>query len=509
MFFCAISGSPPTAPVVSKTSGTVYEKALIERYIEENGTDPISGEPLTKEDLIDVKAKPSTLPPRPANQTSIPALLTALQSEYDSIMLESLEIKKAFQNSRQELANALYREDAATRVIARLMKERDEARQALSSIQSTIGFQPTAAAEAPAEDVEMAPESQGALPEEVEAKVMETNQALSSGRKKRKPAPGYSKADQVKGFTQTSHVPSLHATKPAGITALDVAKDGNIVVTGGADKAVQIFDLEASKVLGTLKGHTKAITHVAFREKDGENKLAISASADKTVKIWGEEGGKWSNKASLGGHKGEINGLALHPSNDYLAVGSSDSTWSLYDINTHEEISKYEAIKGIEGSFAYTSFAGHPDGVLFGGGTKDGNVRVWDVRQRNSLAATLESHPSKALTTLSFSENGYYLATGSSSEPSVKIFDLRKLDILSSWDLPSENTVSEVRFDPSAQFLSVSGTDLRVYANKTWDELLKFDDNAGVLTGARFVKNGSEIVLSGLDRTLRVLGTQA
>jgi pre-mRNA-processing factor 19 len=129
MFFCAISGSPPTNPVVSKTSGTVYEKALIERYIEENGTDPISGEALTKEDLVEVKAKPSTLPPRAATQTSIPALLTALQGEYDSIMLESLEIKKAFQAQRAELANALYREDAATRVIARLMAERDEARR--------------------------------------------------------------------------------------------------------------------------------------------------------------------------------------------------------------------------------------------------------------------------------------------------------------------------------------------------------------------------------------------
>jgi pre-mRNA-processing factor 19 len=44
-------------------------------------------------------------------------------------MLESLEIKKAFQAQRAELANALYREDAATRVIARLMAERDEARR--------------------------------------------------------------------------------------------------------------------------------------------------------------------------------------------------------------------------------------------------------------------------------------------------------------------------------------------------------------------------------------------
>ena len=75
-------------------TGNVYEERLIEAYISENGTDPISGEALTKEDLIDVRAKPSTLPPRPANQTSIPALLTALQSEYDAIMLESLEIKK-------------------------------------------------------------------------------------------------------------------------------------------------------------------------------------------------------------------------------------------------------------------------------------------------------------------------------------------------------------------------------------------------------------------------------
>lgn len=44
--------------------------------------------------------EPSTLPPRPASQTSIPALLTSLQSEYDAIMLESLQIKKEFQSSR-------------------------------------------------------------------------------------------------------------------------------------------------------------------------------------------------------------------------------------------------------------------------------------------------------------------------------------------------------------------------------------------------------------------------
>jgi len=306
---------------------------------------------------------------------------------------------------------------------------------------------------------------------------------------------------------QINHVPSLHATKPAGISALDLAADGNVVVTGGPDKVIQIFDLENSKVLGTLKGHTKPVTNVAFREGN-DGRLAISTSADKTVRVWGEDEGKWSAKANMSGHKGEVTGLAVHPSGSYVAAASVDSTWDLYDLDVGKSVMSYTAIAGVDGSFAYTSFAVHPDGVLHGGGTKDGSIRVWDARQSTSLAATLTSHSSD-VTTLSFSENGYYLATSSSSDPTVNIFDLRKLAILNTWKLPAENIISEVRFDPSAQFLSVSGTDLRVYANKSWEEVLKFEDNAGVLTGARFGKLGSEIVVSGMDRTLRVLGVKA
>ena len=331
--------------------------------------------------------------------------------------------------------------------------------------------------------------------------------SLSSVRKKRKPAAGYVTPDAIKSYVQTSHVPSLHATKPPGITALDLASDGKTVLTGGADKVVQVFDLESSKVLGTLKGHTKPVTHVAFRE-DSSGMLALSASADKHVRLWSDDGGKWSSKANIAAHKGDVTGLVVHPSGAYFASASTDSTWSLYDIETASSVMTYAPIPGIDGSFSYTSFAVHPDGVLHGGGTKEGVVRVWDARQSTSLAASLSSHETE-LTSLSFSENGYYLATASSADPTINIFDLRKLSILSSWKLPSDNQVSEVRFDSSAQYLAVSGTDFRIYANRTWDELLTFEENAGVLTGARFGPLGSEIVLSGMDRSLRVLGAQA
>ena len=62
MFFCAISGEPPQDPVISTKSGHVYERRLVQKYITENGTDPVTGEKLEESDLISVKASTYALP---------------------------------------------------------------------------------------------------------------------------------------------------------------------------------------------------------------------------------------------------------------------------------------------------------------------------------------------------------------------------------------------------------------------------------------------------------------
>ena len=52
--YCSISGTAPREPVLSKT-GYIFERRLIEEHIHHAGTCPVSNEPLTENDLTDIK----------------------------------------------------------------------------------------------------------------------------------------------------------------------------------------------------------------------------------------------------------------------------------------------------------------------------------------------------------------------------------------------------------------------------------------------------------------------
>lgn len=45
----------PEEAVLSPVSNHVFEKRLVVKFIQQNGTDPINGEPLTEDDLLEIK----------------------------------------------------------------------------------------------------------------------------------------------------------------------------------------------------------------------------------------------------------------------------------------------------------------------------------------------------------------------------------------------------------------------------------------------------------------------
>ncbi|KAL9981858.1 hypothetical protein ACROYT_G010620 [Oculina patagonica] len=254
--FCSISNEVPEHPCVSPSSNCVFERRLIEKYITENGTDPISGEQISEEQLIDIKVNP-LVKPRPPSATSIPAILKALQDEWDACMLHSFTLRQQLQTARQELSHALYQHDAACRVIARLTKEVTAAREALATLKPQAGMAVVVPSAAPVQteeamDVGAQPGEEEGMTEEVLQKLQDKATLLTAERKKRgkKVPEDLSTVDEIRSYKPISSHAGLHSASNPGILALDLfAADTSRVITGGLDKNAVVFYRDTEQAL--------------------------------------------------------------------------------------------------------------------------------------------------------------------------------------------------------------------------------------------------------------------
>ncbi|KAJ2055956.1 hypothetical protein GGI17_006433 [Coemansia sp. S146] len=482
-FICSISGEAPAEPVISTKTGRVYEKRLLQKYLDENRQrEPQTDHELSSDDVILVHGDPPSVKPRPPTLTSIPALLSTFQNEWDALVLEAFSLKQQYQQVRQELSQALYQNDAACRVVARLMKERDDARQALATLQAQVSAfeapvsQPT---KPDAMDVDAGEESVAV--DAVQAyyeKAAETAKTLSKSRVKREVPADLTSADAWKTAKESATIGSLHTTTKPGITSLDLDQSSALLLTGGNDNHAEVYSRSTDTVIGTLKGHTKRVTSALWVAGGGLSASIITASADKSVRLWtakpaNSEEGKdaramgWTKKNIVKHHKAEVVGLSIHPSAEYFASAAIDGMWAVHETESGDVV--------ISGSLdsPLSQVAYHPDGVFLGLGTADGFAKIFDLKQQQVLAtldvaSTCESEEDRKVTGLHFSENGYYFATVTNSE--VAVWDLRKQKKTQAWslaDLSAERFV-DARFDKSGKYLAVAANDIHVFRVKGW-----------------------------------------
>eukprot|EP00954_Amorphochlora_amoebiformis_P027721 1387333-Amorphochlora_amoeboformis.AAC.1 len=302
---CAISGEICEDPVVSLKSGHIFERRLIEKQISATGRCPITDQDLSKEDLLSVKMhknqKSSVVKPRLTSSAGIPGMIKSLQDEWDAIMLETYTLKKHLADVRQELAYALYQKDAACRVIARLVKERDQARTALADVQGNMAA--AVGKYAPASN-EMELEDEKGINAEIVRKMQSTAKKLSNKARKTKVKGlqlSVAKPDEISNYSEVSSHP-LHSSSRPGILCLDLhPKSQNLVITGGSDHSAIIFDKDTSKILDTLKYHKKKVTDVLFHPTSN---VVFTTSADSTAAIWGpNKKNKFQAQSILGDHK--------------------------------------------------------------------------------------------------------------------------------------------------------------------------------------------------------------
>ncbi|KAK3944380.1 WD40-repeat-containing domain protein [Diplogelasinospora grovesii] len=473
IMLCALSGEVPEEPVVSKKTGTVFEKRLILKYIEENGKEPGTDEELDPEDLLPVKTA-RVVRPRPPNLTSLPSLLKAFQDEWDALVLESYNTKEQLARTREELATALYQHDAAVRVIARLTKERDEARDALSKVTVTAGDASNGDA--------MMIDSEG-LPEKLAEHVDEVHQRLTKGRKKRPIPQSWASPDNVAALERTVYT-DLSISQAS---SLDLESD--YAAVGGLDGKVDIYSTQTNNLERSLD-IGEPVTSTVWQD----TKVMIATSKG-SVKVY-ESG---SEVASFKEHAGAVTGLCLHSGGELLASVGADKSFVFYHLPTLKRVMR------VYTDAALTTCAFHPDGHLFAAGTQSGDIKVFDTKTGQQAAVFTLGAPVQALV---FSENGFWFAASGKGQSSVTVFDLRKDGEAAKVKELQTGDAQSLAWDYTGQYLATAGSNgvtVQQYlkSSKAWSEPLRSSLPA---VGVRWGSEARSLVIVSRDGVVSVLG---
>ena len=200
---------------------------------------------------------------------------------------------------------------------------------------------------------------------------------------------------------QTSHEQCSLKEDPAPVMSASFSPDGKIIVSGGYDATVRLWDAETGRLRQELPGHHNCINQIAF-SPDGRR--FATASDDNTVIIWDVVTGK--SLFTRSGHRGGIFGVAFHPGGRHLATSGYDGQIKVWDANSAKD---NQTLSTPVPSGRVSELAFNHRGDLLASACADATVRLWDMPQ-GGLKATLSGHH-QAVWGVSFSPDARWIAS--------------------------------------------------------------------------------------------------
>ena len=118
--------------------------------------------------------------------------------------------------------------------------------------------------------------------------------------------------------------------------------DGKLVVTASEDKTARLWDVATGQALQVLSGHQDSVWHAAF-SPDG--KLVVTASEDKTARLWDVATGQALQV--LSGHQDSVCHAAFSPDGKLVVTASGDNTARLWDVASGQALQVLSGPPGV------------------------------------------------------------------------------------------------------------------------------------------------------------------
>lgn len=445
MLRCNICQRIPQHPVVSAKSGHIFERSLIEKYIDEHGRCPITGEPLRREDLVSVQsADPDTSIATSGSlgAASVPTLLERLQAEWEGVALEQFTLRQQVTQLQQELAHALQQYDAACRIIAKLSKE-------VTTLRGEDGGAASAAAAADAAVV---------VPTAVLHAMDDVEAAERKSRKQRKSAAATAVSRTLTEAAQWS----ADASTPSAIHVAASADGSSVFVSQiTGDHAVVRYGLDSRAEEGRGIGHTAAV-HTITTAGDA----ALSAAEDGTVRVWRAKGAELHCATTLRYAAGVAAMSQRTVGGAYVLCGTPDGSLLLSDIEHGAHVVTTAPL--VQSSEGLSCVELHPYASLAVVAPQQADLQLWDMRAMapNTVISLPRSGAARRMHVVSaaFSADCVSMAVGL-SDGSAYIWDMRQIaaPVVA---LPTNAPAipATVRYAADGRTLAVAGAGLSLYS---------------------------------------------
>ena len=226
-------------------------------------------------------------------------------------------------------------------------------------------------------------------------------------------------------------------------SVLTCGEDGKIHLTAGPKPDGTNAANTATKISPDYVGHNGAVTCLALVPPKGQ--LLVSGGADRTVRVWDVASKKQIR--SFQGHLGRITAVAARGDGGQLASGSEDGAIRVWDLNATDE---HRALTDATDSLWAVAFS--PDGKRVAAAGSDRSIRVYDPTT-GKLEATLSGAKSPITTLAFFPDSDRLVAAG--GDRVVVIWDVTKQKMLK--ELPGhESAILSVAVSDDSKLI-VSG----------------------------------------------------